>query len=103
MGVTMPGKLFVGADLESFYGPDAAGYAQAIIAPMDYTVEALDATSGNIKVAAVDHFGDVVNVNLPYSNLTSESVTIDFTNMLGSYGVTACDCTLFTKEIVSVM
>ena len=102
MGVTMPGKLFVGADLESFYGPDAAGYAQAIIAPMDYTVEALDATSGNIKVAAVDHFGDVVNIALPYSNLTAESVTIDFTNMLGSAGITTCDCTLFTKEILSV-
>ena len=103
MGVTMPGKLFVGADLESFYGPDAAGYAQAIIAPMDYTVEALDATSGNINIAAVDHFGDVVNIALPYSNLTAESVTIDFTNMLGSAGITTCDCTLFTKEIVSVM
>ena len=102
MGVSVAGKLLVGADLESVYGPDAAGYAQAIIAPMDYTVEALDATSGNIKIASVDHFGDVVNIALPYSNLTAESVTIDFTNMLGSYGVTACDCTLFTKEIVSV-
>ena len=103
MGVSVAGKLFVGADLESVYGPDAAGYAQAIIAPMDYTVEALDATSGNINIAAVDHFGDVVNIALPYSNLTAESVTIDFTNMLGSAGITTCDCTLFTKEIVSVM
>ena len=102
MGVSVAGKLFVGADLESVYGPDAAGYAQAIIAPMDYTVEALDATSGNINIAAVDHFGDVVNIALPYSNLTAESVTIDFTNMLGSAGITTCDCTLFTKEIVSV-
>ena len=102
MGVSLAGKLLVGADLESVYGPDAAGYAQAIIAPMDYTVEALDATSGNIKIAAVDHFGDVVNIALPYSNLTAESVTIDFTNMLGSAGVTTCDCTLFTKEILSI-
>ena len=102
MGVSVAGKLFVGADLESVYGPDAAGYAQAIIAPMDYTVEALDATSGNINIAAVDHFGDVVNIALPYSNLTAESVTIDFTNMLGSAGITTCDCTLFTKEILSV-
>lgn len=102
MGVSVAGKLFVGADLESVYGPEAAGYAQVIIAPMDYTVEALDATSGNINIAAVDHFGDVVNIALPYSNLTAESVTIDFTNMLGSAGVTTCDCTLFTKEILSV-
>ena len=102
MGVSVAGKLFVGADLESVYGPDAAGYAQVIIAPMDYTVEALDATSGNINIAAVDHFGDVVNIALPYSNLTAESVTIDFTNMLGSAGITTCDCTLFTKEILSV-
>ncbi len=101
-GVTASGKFFVGADLESFYGPEAAGYAQAIIPPMDYTVEALDATSGNINVTTVDHFGDPVNVTLPYSNLTAESVTIDFTNMLGSAGVTACDCTLFTKEIIAV-
>lgn len=102
MGVAAAGKFLVGADLESFYGPEAAGYAQAIIPPMDYTVEALDATSGNINVTTVDHFGDPVNVTLPYSNLTAESVTIDFTNMLGSAGVTACDCTLFTKEIIAV-
>ena len=102
MGVSAAGKFFVGADLESVYGPEAAGYAQTVIAPMDYTVEATDATSGNIKVTTVDHFGDAVNVTLPYSNLTAESVTIDFTNMLGGYGVTACDCTLFTKEIVAV-
>ena len=102
MGVSAAGKFFVGADLESVYGPEAAGYAQTVIAPMDYTVEATDATSGNIKVTTVDHFGDAVNVTLPYSNLTAESVTIDFTNMLGGYGVTACDCTLSTKEIVAV-
>ena len=102
MGVSAAGKFFVGADLESVYGPEAAGYAQTVIVPMDYTVEATDATSGNIKVTTVDHFGDAVNVTLPYSNLTAESVTIDFTNMLGGYGVTACDCTLFTKEIVAV-
>ena len=102
MGVYAPGKLFVAADLEAVYGPDAAGYAQAVIAPMDYTVEATDATSGVITVTTVDHFGDAVSVTLPYSNLTSEGVTIDFTNMLGNYGVAACDCTLFTKEIVAV-
>lgn len=102
MGVYAPGKLFVAADLEAFYGPDAAGYAQAVIAPMDYTVEATDATSGVITVTTVDHFGDAVSVTLPYSNLTSEGVTIDFTNMLGNYGITACDCALFTKEIVAV-
>ena len=102
MGVYAPGKLFVAADLEAIYGPDAAGYAQAVIAPMDYTVEATDATSGVITVTTVDHFGDAVSVTLPYSNLTSEGVTIDFTNMLGNYGITACDCALFTKEIVAV-
>ena len=102
MGVYAPGKLFVAVDLEAVYGPDAAGYAQTIIAPMDYTVEATDATSGVITVTTVDHFGDAVSATLPYSNLTSEGVTIDFTNMLGNYGIAACDCTLFTKEIVAV-
>ena len=102
MGVYAPGKLFVAADLEAAFGPDAAGYAQAVIAPMDYTVEATDATSGVITVTTVDHFGDAVSVTLPYSNLTSEGVTIDFTNMLGNYGIAACECSLFTKEIIAV-
>ena len=102
MGVYAPGKLFVAADLEAAFGPDAAGYAQAVIAPMDYTVEATDATSGVITVTTVDHFGDAVSATLPYSNLTSEGVTIDFTNMLGNYGIAACECSLFTKEIIAV-
>ena len=46
-----------------------------------------------------DHFGDVSNVELPYSNLAAESVTVDFTNMLGNMGITACECTLYTKEV----
>ena len=102
MGVYAPGKLFAAADLEAFYGPEAAGYAQTVIAPVDYTVEATDATSGVITVTALDHFGEAVLVTLPYSNLTAEGVTIDFTNMLGNVGVTVCECSLFTKEIVAV-
>ena len=103
MGVSAAGKLFVGADLESVYGPEAAGYAQNIMgAVYDYTVQATDATSGNILLAVTNQFGDVTNVPIPYSNLTAESVTIDFTNVFGNLGVTACDCTLFTKEIVAV-
>ena len=102
MGVYAPGKLFAAADLEAFYGPEAAGYAQTVIAPVDYTVEATDATSGVITVTALDYFGEAVLVTLPYSNLTAEGVTIDFTNMLGNVGVTVCECSLFTKEIVAV-
>ena len=103
MGVSAAGKFFVGADLESVFGPEAAGYAQNIMgAVYDYTVQATDATSGNILLAVTNQFGDVTNVPIPYSNLTAESVTIDFTNVFGNLGVTACDCTLFTKEIVAV-
>lgn len=103
LGVTAPGKFFIGADLESVYGPDAAGYAQNIMGSVfDFTVQATDATSGNIVLAVTDHFGDTTNVPVPYSNLTAEGVTIDFTNVFGNYGITTCECTLFTKDIVSV-
>ena len=103
MGVSAPGKFFIAADLESVYGPDAAGYAQNIMgAVYDYTVQATDATSGNILLAVTDHFGDVTNVPIPYSNLTAESVTIDFTNVFGNYGIATCECTLFTKTIGGV-
>ena len=54
---------------------------------------ATDATSGVITIAQTDHFGDVQTINLPYSNLTATSVTIDLTNMgMGS----GWNCTLYT-------
>lgn len=100
MGVTLPGKLIVALDGESAYGADAAGIAMMMQGMMfDYTVEATDASSGKVVIKQVDHFGDAQNVELPYSNLTAESVTVDFTNMLGNMGITVCECTLFTKEV----
>ena len=100
MGVTLPGKLIVALDGESAYGADAAGIAMMMQGMMfDYTVETTDASSGKVVIKQVDHFGDAQNVELPYSNLTAESVTVDFTNMLGNMGITVCECTLFTKEV----
>ena len=100
LGVTMPGKLVVAVDAESIYGADAAGVAMAMQGMIyDYTVTATDATSGKIVIAVADHFGDVTNIELPYSNLSAESVTVDFTNMLGNLGITVCECSLFTKEV----
>lgn len=100
MGVTLPGKLIVALDAESAYGAQAAGVAMMQPGMMyDYTIEATDATSGKVLLKVTDHFGDVSNVELPYSNLTAESVTVDFTNMLGNMGITVCECTLFTKEV----
>ena len=100
MGVSMPGKLLVALDAESAYGAEAAGIAMLQQGMMyDYTVEATDATSGKVVLKVTDHFGDVSNVELPYSNLAAESVTVDFTNMLGNMGITACECTLYTKEV----
>lgn len=100
MGVSMPGKLLVALDAESAYGAEAAGIAMLQQGMMyDYTVEATDATSGKVVLKVTDHFGDVSDVELPYSNLAAESVTVDFTNMLGNMGITACECTLYTKEV----
>ena len=100
MGVTLPGKLIVALDAESAYGAQAAGVAMMQPGMMyDYTIEATDATAGKVLLKVTDHFGDVSNVELPYSNLTAESVTVDFTNMLGNMGITVCECTLFTKEV----
>ena len=100
MGVSMPGKLLVALDAESAYGAEAAGIAMLQQGMMyDYTVEATDATSGKVVLKVTDHFGDVSDVELPYSNLAAESVTVDFTNMLGNVGITACECTLYTKEV----
>ena len=98
LGVTMPGKLIVAVDAETAYGPDAAGIGQMQMM-YDYSVAATDATSGKIVIAQTDHFGDVTNVEVPYSNLTADSVTVDFTNMLGNMGITVCQCSLFTKQL----
>ena len=96
LGVTTPGMLYIAVDYESVYGAQAAG----MWAPMvqaTYTVEATDATSGNIVLATTDHFGDTVKTNVPYSNLTEESVTIDCTNMIGMPG--NGPCTIYTGEV----
>ena len=98
LGVTMPGKLIVAVDAETAYGPDAAGIGQMQMM-YDYSVAATDATSGKIVIAQTDHFGDVTNVEVPYSNLTADSVSVDFTNMLGNMGITVCQCSLFTKQL----
>lgn len=95
-GVSVAGQLAIAVDYESVYGSQAAG----IWAPMvmvAYEVVATDATSGNIVVSSVDHYGDVKQVNAPYSNLTADSVTIDFTNILGMPGTGPC--TLYTGEV----
>ena len=98
LGVTMPGKLIVAVDAETAYGPDAAGIGQMQMM-YDYSVAATDATSGKIVIAQTNHFGDVTNVEVPYSNLTADSVSVDFTNMLGNMGITVCQCSLFTKQL----
>ena len=98
MGVTTAGKLVIACDLESVYGAQAAGFAQAMMS-YDYLVTPTDATSGTVSIVALDHYGDATVVDLPYTNLTAESVTVDFTNMLGSAGITVCECSLFTKNV----
>lgn len=99
MGVTMPGKLIVALDLESVYGPDAAGVAQAQPGMvLDYTVVPTDATSGKVVIAQANNAGDVTNIELPYSALTENSVKVDFAAM--GFGISVCDCTLFTKNVM---
>ena len=96
LGVSTPGMLYILVDYESVYGPEAAG----MWAPMvqaTYAVEATDATSGNIVLIQSNMFGEVSTTNVPYSNLTAESVTIDFTNILGMPG--NGPCTLYTGEV----
>lgn len=96
LGVSAPGQLMVIADYESIYGAQAAGMWAPMIA-VAYTVEATDATSGKILLQQTDHFGDIQTTEIPYTNLTADSVTIDFTNMLGMPG--ANPCTLYTGEV----
>ena len=96
LGVSTPGQLYVAVDYESIYGAQAAGMWAPMIA-VAYTVEATDATSGKILLQQTDHFGDIQTTEIPYTNLTADSVTIDFTNMLGMPG--ANPCTLYTGEV----
>jgi hypothetical protein len=96
LGVSTPGQLMVLADYESIYGPQAAGMWAPMLA-VAYTVEPTDATSGNVVLMQTDMFGDVNKTNLPYSNLTADSVVIDFTGMLGMPG--SGPCTLYTGEV----
>ena len=96
LGVSAPGQLMVIADYESIYGSAAAGMWAPMLA-VAYTVEPTDATSGNVVLMQTDMFGDVNKTNLPYSNLTADSVVIDFTGMLGMPG--SGPCTLYTGEV----
>lgn len=94
LGVSAPGQLIVGASLEPVYGPDAAGQWQIMITAA-YTVEVTDATSGKIVLMQTNMFDEVTKTELPYKNLTADSVTIDFTNMgIGGEAV----CTLYTEN-----
>ncbi len=94
LGVSAPGQLLVGFSLEPVYGPDAAGQWQTMITAA-YTVEVTDATSGKIVLMQTNMFDEVTKTELPYKNLTADSVTIDFTNMgIGGEAV----CTLYTEN-----
>ena len=94
LGVSVPGMLIIGIDLESAYNdPSLAGkwqpYTQAA-----YTIEPTDATSGYVVLSQKNMFDEVTVTKLPYTNLTEDSVMVDFTGMLG---VTSSNpCTLFT-------
>lgn len=95
LGVSTAGQLIVAVDYESIYGAEAAG----VWAPqmqVAYTVEATDATSGKIVLSQTNMYDEVTKTEIPYSNLTADSVTIDFTNM-GIGGEAAC--TLYTGEV----
>ena len=96
LGVSTAGQLAIVVDYESVYGAQAAGYWAPMVM-VAYEVQATDATSGKVLVKQTDHFGDVTNVEVPYSNLTADSVVIDFTNILGMPGTGSC--TLYTGEV----
>ena len=94
LGVSVPGTLIIGIDLESAYNdPTLAGMWQPYI-QVAYTIEPTDATSGYVVLSQKNMFDEVTVTKLPYTNLTAESVMVDFTGMLG---VTSPNpCTLFT-------
>lgn len=96
LGVSTPGQLYVAVDYESIYGEQAAGMWAPMVA-VNYSVEATDATSGKILVQSSNMYGEVSTVEVPYSNLTADSVTIDFTNLLSMPG--NGPCTLYTGEV----
>ena len=96
LGVSTAGQLAIAVDYESVYGSQAAGMWAPMVM-VAYEVQATDATSGKVLVKQTDHFGDVTNVEVPYSNLTADSVVIDFTNILGMPGTGPC--TLYTGEV----
>lgn len=96
LGVSTPGQLYVAVDYESIYGAQAAGMWAPMVA-VNYSVEATDATSGKILVQSSNMYGEVSTVEVPYSNLTADSVTIDFTNLLDMPG--NGPCRLYTGEV----
>lgn len=94
LGVSFPGQLIVGADYESIYGAAAAGMWAPLTGTMPYTIEVVDATSGNLVLSQTNMYDEVTTTKIPYSNLTEDSVTVDFTNLLGMPGNGPCK--LFT-------
>ncbi len=94
LGVSAPGMLIIAVDLESAYNdPTLAGMWQPYI-QVAYTIEPTDATSGYVVLSQKNMFDEVTVTKLPYTNLTAESVMVDFTGMIG---VTSPNpCTLFT-------
>ena len=96
LGVSFPGMLTVAVDYESIYGSAAAGYWAPYI-QVAYTVEVTDATSGKILLQQTNMYNEVTTTPIPYSNLTADSVMIDFTNMLGA--TSSSPCTLFTGNV----
>ena len=94
LGVSVSGMLIIGIDLESAYNdPTLAGMWQPYI-QVAYTIEPTDATSGYVVLSQKNMFDEVTVTKLPYTNLTAESVMVDFTGMLD---VTSPNpCTLFT-------
>ena len=96
LGVSVAGQLAIAVDYESIYGSQAAGYWAPQVM-VGYEVVATDATSGKVLVKQTDIFGDVTTKEVPYSNLTADSVVIDFTNILGMPGTGPC--TLYTGEV----
>ena len=95
-GVSVAGQLAIAVDYESVYGSQAAGMWAPMVM-VAYEVVATDATSGKVLVKQTDHFGDVTTTEAPYSNLTADSVVIDFTNILNMPGTGPC--TLYTGEV----
>ena len=95
LGVSMPGQLVIGVDNETIYGAVAAGTGTPMVV-VAYVVTATSATEGVVTVQQQTMAG-VQETTLPYSNLTAEGVTIDFTNL--GFGIGAVNCPVYSKAV----